>query len=432
MAPPDPSDIDPLDIAQAFKLPPRQAIDFFRAKGHKIDWNWWESWEAAHSKSFTVAKAMRMDVLTDIRSQMNKALKQGLTAKDFARTLEPRLKKLGWWGRQVIVDSQGRAEVVQLGSPHRLKTIYRTNMNTARAQAHYKNAKANAEDRPYWQYDALQDGRTRPHHAAMDGLVFRHDDPFWDSHYPPNGFNCRCRVRAFTEDDLKERDLKVTSGNEHLRQVDQQVGVDKRTGEVIKRPATEFRQGDRVMTPDPGWNYNPGATATRDLQAVEIRKMERNLTQGEGGMVNQSISQGLSSQPFHRFINKTKAADGEVYPVAAVSAQRAKYMGLPEQVDARVLRLSSESVDHLDHQKRFARLKNKDWQRIQRMIDQGELMPDRLKTHRILLLKDAEQSWTLVFKYTRNNELYLTTYHRANARQVRNMEKRKKQKDNGE
>ena len=279
-------------------------------------------------------------------------------------------------------------------------------MNTARAQAHYKNAKANAEDRPYWQYDALQDGRTRPHHAAMDGLVFRHDDPFWDSHYPPNGFNCRCRVRAFTEDDLKERDLKVTSGNEHLRQVDQQVGVDKRTGEVIKRPATEFRHGDRVMTPDPGWNYNPGATATRDLQAVEIRKMERNLAQGEGKLVRSSITEGLGSKPFRNFINKTNAADGEVYPVAAVSEQRAKYMGLPEQ--SGILRLSSESVDKARHRKRFAGFSTEDWNRVQRLMDDGEWFENRPR-HRALWMEDEGHFYMLIVNYTDTGEMFLET-----------------------
>ena len=254
---------DPVDIGYAFGLPPRRAIAYFKSKGYQISWNWWETWQAAHAKSFTVAKAARLDILTDIRSEVQRALDEGITAREFADALEPRLKAKGWWGRQVIVDPAGGADLVQLGSPHRLKTIYRTNLKTARAVAQQQVQRATADKRPYWMYDAMDDARTRPEHAALDGMVFRHDDPFWDTHYPPNGFNCRCRVRAFTADEIEERGLVISSSEGKLHQVTQRVGLDKRTGEIVERPATEFRSGRGPtairMTPDPGWNYNPGA-----------------------------------------------------------------------------------------------------------------------------------------------------------------------------
>ena len=260
--------VEPVDLGYALKLTPRRAVRYFESKGFDTSgWNWWDTWQDAHAKSFTVAKAARLDVLGSIREEMTRALKQGVTQAEFAREIEPRLKKLGWWGRQVVVDADGGAEVVRLGSPHRLRTIYRTNMRTAYAHGHYRQDVANVESRPYWMYVAVRDAHTRPAHAALDRRVFRWDDPFWDTHYPPNGFNCRCRVVALTGEEVKDMGLTVAHSRNNLRAVQQEVGTDKRSGEVITRPATSYsftgKDGKpHVLTPDPGWNYNPGKAQT--------------------------------------------------------------------------------------------------------------------------------------------------------------------------
>ena len=49
-----------------------------------INWNWWETWQAAHARSFTGAKATREDILETIRAAHGEALAQGLTARKFA------------------------------------------------------------------------------------------------------------------------------------------------------------------------------------------------------------------------------------------------------------------------------------------------------------------------------------------------------------
>ena len=79
---------------------------------------------ASSNLAFAVAKVMREDILKDIRSALDKALSEGKTFKEFSKELKPTLQKKGWWGEQIIVDSKGNAEKVQLGSMYRLKTIY--------------------------------------------------------------------------------------------------------------------------------------------------------------------------------------------------------------------------------------------------------------------------------------------------------------------
>lgn len=46
----------------------------------------------------------------------------------------------------------------------------------------------------YLEYSAVMDQRTRVEHSAMQGITLPVDHPFWDTHYPPNGWNCRCSV----------------------------------------------------------------------------------------------------------------------------------------------------------------------------------------------------------------------------------------------
>lgn len=58
-------------------------------------------------------------------------------------------------------------------------------------------------DKPYLHYVAIMDNRVRDSHKAFHGLILPKDDPFWDDNYPPNGFNCRCKVQALSLDEAR-------------------------------------------------------------------------------------------------------------------------------------------------------------------------------------------------------------------------------------
>ena len=57
---------------------------------------------------------------------------------------------------------------------------------------------------PNLRYIARQDGATRQSHRSLHNLVFPVGHSFWNTHYPPNGWNCRCTVEA-TEDEPTQR-----------------------------------------------------------------------------------------------------------------------------------------------------------------------------------------------------------------------------------
>ncbi|MDS9879381.1 phage minor head protein [Pseudomonas protegens] len=253
----------PADLKAIFGLEPKNAVAYLKSKGYAITWNWQEMLDQAHDQAFTVAKAMRLDLLSDIRGALETALQEGQTLKQFIAALQPTLESQGWWGKQVIVDSDGVGELVQLGSPRRLKTIYQTNLQSAYMAGRKAEMEQTTETHPYWMYVAILDGKTRPSHRALHGQVFRHDDPIWSAIYPPNGFNCRCRVVALTEAAVKRRGLKIVSSDGRMFTETVETGIDKRTGEVRTAPVTGIRTTDAAGKPitfrtDPGFNNAPG------------------------------------------------------------------------------------------------------------------------------------------------------------------------------
>lgn len=264
------------NLKYMISLQPEQAIKYLKTKGFKFTWDWHEIWQDAHTRSFTVAKVMREDILNDIREIVQKSLDEGLTLQQFRKELEPKLKDKGWWGivsgtpeevmdellkRKLIKDASlipasDEPVNIQLGTPWRLKTIYRTNIQTSYMAGRYKEQFDNTDNRPYWQYVAVMDRRTRPSHAMLNGRIFRYDDPFWDSFYPPNGWGCRCRVRALSDDNLKTRNLAIDTSDGQLSE--EMRVVSKKTGE--EKPVTVYTDsltGHKVL-PDVGWSYNPG------------------------------------------------------------------------------------------------------------------------------------------------------------------------------
>ena len=74
------------------------------------------------------------------------------------------------------------------------QTEYQTAVNCAENASTYRRLKGKTKVFPYWQYRTAGDDKVREEHAALDGLILRHDDPLSERIYPPNGWKCRCYV----------------------------------------------------------------------------------------------------------------------------------------------------------------------------------------------------------------------------------------------
>jgi SPP1 gp7 family putative phage head morphogenesis protein len=255
----------PVELGLAFGLEPAAAVEYFRGKGYAITFNWEAMAAEAHARAFTVAKVMRMDVLEAIRGEVDRAIAKGTTFKQFRDGLEPRLKALGFWGQQVVERPDGSGQMVNVTAPHRLETIFRTNVQSAYMAGRHRAFMDNVDDRPYWQYLTAGDDKVRPAHAALANRVFRYDDPIWRSCWPPNGYRCRCRVRALSARDLKAKGLSVSESGEDLQSFED---VDPQTGQVFERVAYKGPGMEFPFAPDRGFVGNQALAAAAPELAV--------------------------------------------------------------------------------------------------------------------------------------------------------------------
>jgi hypothetical protein len=224
--------------------PPKEAIEYFRSKGWKVGFDFQDVWNQEHAFAFTAAKAMTVDVLETLRGAVDQALAEGRTFRDFAKDLQPELEKLGWWGKAEMPDPKtGELKDVQLGSPRRLKVIYQTNLRTARAAGKWERIQRTKKLLPYLRYSLGPSEKHRPEHVAWEGLELLADDPWWDTHMPPNGWGCKCWVQQLTK-----ADVDSTGGPDEAPADEMQEWTNPRTGETEQLPKGI----------SPGFNFNPG------------------------------------------------------------------------------------------------------------------------------------------------------------------------------
>ena len=393
---------EPVNLGYAVKLPPHRAIEYFRSKGYAITWEWKESLAEANAKAFTVAKATKMEVLRTIRGEMDKAISEGVAFHSFQKELRPKLQKLGWWGKRVLEAPDGTAELVQLGSVNRLKTIFRTNLNTAYNAGRYKQqlalAKSGISKREYWQYLAVMDSRTRPAHRDLHGKVFHYTDPFWDTFYPPNGWNCRCRVRALTKRQVKSRSIKVEKSEGQLEQFTQEIGVDKYTGEVLTQQATRFR-GTNVTgqsfieTPDISFGYNPGVGwAVWDKRGTSSVTLPEQVSSGGAGI---AIIEIEPDQKTYKDYDLPSVKD---YP-SELLEQAPKILPGEELLD-NALKQADETL-----------LEGKEWRRVNTPLE--SVIIHRQHIRHILLKRDQQREKFInhiIPTLTAPDEIWLTGY----------------------
>lgn len=209
-------------IAEGVK--PDAAVEFWRDRA-KLTWEEAKALaDGARQRAFYVTGLARQDLVNLVSDGIQAAIENGELLPQFKERILAAIQAQGW-------------------HDYRVENIFRTNVQSAYAAGRYKKMQSVKASRPYWQYMAVMDKRTRPSHAVLHDKIYPADHPFWDSNYPPNGFRCRCAVVTLSERQVKAQGLTVEK--------------EMPKADMWKDPRTGMEYFVNFPGADPGFRNNP-------------------------------------------------------------------------------------------------------------------------------------------------------------------------------
>lgn len=213
-------------------LPFQESIDFFRAKQNIPTERWADVWRDGHNNGFAIAGALKDDLLNDFRQAVDSAIAEGKSIQWFKREFKTIRAKHGW-------DHTGN-------STWRSKVIYDTNLRQSYNAGRYEQL----QHFDIWEYQHGDSITPRPLHLSWNTLRLPKNHPWWATHFPQNGWGCKCKVRGRTQAWLNRKGLTIDLAPNN--------GVwewtDKVTGEVHKIPKGI----------DPSFDYAPKKSAVNN------------------------------------------------------------------------------------------------------------------------------------------------------------------------
>ena len=266
------------DFAQLQKLTPQEAVDWLIARGHLTkSYAWQDVWQDEHGHQFTVSRLARLDLLQALYEAIIQSVQGDLSRKDWMQDAEQLLQDAGWWGTKAVTDPvDGEVKLTKFDAA-RLRLIYDTNTRQAYATGLWERVERSKRTHPYVRYITKQDERVRASHRAWDNLTLPVDDDFWKTHWPPNGWRCRCRVMSMSQRDYDQGytlDRPGAETNQNAPVV--QKPLIKQAPQVVMREYVNPRTGEVAQVPvgiDPGFAYNPGMARQQALQQIVDGKL---------------------------------------------------------------------------------------------------------------------------------------------------------------
>jgi len=259
----------PKPIAISLSVPFAEAIAQAAGRGITLPADYYGRLPAeARSQAFTISGLTSLEQIREVLDGLVAALRDGQTFSQWKDALGPMLGGL---------------------SDNRKELIFRNAVQTGYNIGRTTQQRENKARRPFYMWDAINDTRTRPEHAAMDGYIAPIDDAIWTRWSPPAGHNCRCTRISLTAEQAKVRGYG--------------------------------RQAKPSADPDPGWGYEKA-----DGQGDALKTMLATRAATLPGAVQAAVT-NLMAKPVtvDDFVRSGRAItatlpDGSAYPDACFAA----------------------------------------------------------------------------------------------------------------
>lgn len=372
----------PSALSGVFKRPFPEQLAFFRQKLARLvpTARWDDLQKSAHDTAFMVAGAAKADLLADLAAAVDRAIAEGKSLDAFRRDFRAIVERHGWSG--------WTGEGSQAGVAWRTRVIYSTNAATSYAAGRLAQLREGGFS--HWVYRHNDSVRhPRPQHQAWNGLTLPPDHEFWRTHYPPNGWGCRCYVVGARS----ARGARRLGGDPGKALPQDWNATDPKTGEP---PGI-----------GKGWGYRPGGTVTDTVRALRD-KLDQLPPRPAIGV----IQDWLKTEAFAAWLDNPQGN----WPLARLPEADAARIGAEKTVaDLSPQTAAKQKREHPE-------LTPAEYLEAQTVIDEATLKIEEGERNLIYILERPDGrrgGYVLVVKATRTGKgLFVTSYRRLHRDQA--------------
>lgn len=299
------------EIGYSIFLDPADTVRAWEARGDlKPTVRWSEMMHEQHAVGFTVAKIAKLDLLRSVQTSLDGVIRDGGTFEGWKTDILPQLRKAGWWGRVQNKALTGTDEPI-IVNERRLRTIFDTNTRMSLAAGHWQRIQRQKKQFPYLRYLPSTSERKRPLHIEWYGVILPVDHPWWQTHFPPNGWGCKCHFEQVSEARMRRKGWTVTPDDQ-----------------IPDGPPRLFTPagGETISVPadiDPGFSYNPGTALLRAVTDKATRSLAQATEAGMTPAARQTLREIVDDVAFDQFV----ALPSGSFPVALLEPTEQQRIG---------------------------------------------------------------------------------------------------------
>ncbi|MFY9350069.1 MAG: phage minor head protein [Sphingobium sp.] len=384
-------------------LKPDDVVRAFEARGTlQPTVAWSEMMHGNHAVAFTVAKIAKLDLLRALQTSIGGTIRDGGTFEEWKSGIMPELRKAGWWGAVSNRELTGTDDTIIVNT-RRLKTIYGTNVRMSMAAGHWTRIQRQKDVYPYLRYLPSTSEHKRPLHKTWYGILLPVDHPFWQTHFPPNGWGCKCHFEQVSERKMKRMGWTVTPDDK------------------LPQGARQFvpASGEPIMVPDgidPGFSYNPGTAHLRAITAKTVASLRDAVDAGLDAEADRTLRDIVADAAFDQFL----AAPHGAFPVAILDPAQQAAM----QARSRVIVMPAgvyrkQRGDAPEISRGHPELTTDDYRLLPDIMARALVVAQQGNSKLIFFADAAGNIWKAVVRQDTGDELpVLVSFHRSRPRNI--------------